>query len=335
MLNASALLGPNSEAAKTSPVIIPPCLNDLKTLLIVHGAMPIKALAVTEQLDSRVKSILLVGPSASCKRSLLYALCHEMRATVFDLSCDNLVGKYCGPDSVGQYGVEPPSAKKHQEQFMYTLMKVAKANQPAVLLINEADSMFYKKVPKEIADSEPKRLKKDWPKLIKKFPIHERILVLGTASEPFPADQKSLCKLWDKILMVPRPDYGTRYEIFKYAIQVCSRLRTKTGLECDETNNGVAGLVSKNSQVDLATLARLSNGYTSGQLMAIVESTMETLSSVIEHRTLRAADFISNMSKMEPVSQELEEEHAAWYMKTPIGKRFNTMLKADAEPADD
>merc|ERR1719378_245162 len=160
----------SSQDPATQHTILPPCLNDLKSLLIVHGAMPIKSAEICEALDSRVRSILLVGPRASSKRSLLYALCHEMRATVFDLSCDNLVGKYVGPDSVGQYGVENiPGAKKHQEQFMYTVMKVAKVNQPAVILINEADTMFYKKVPKELADAEPKRLKKDWPKIIKKI----------------------------------------------------------------------------------------------------------------------------------------------------------------------
>lgn len=295
-----------------------------------------KSLEVTEELDSRVRSILLVGPKASCKRSLLYALSHEMRATVFDLSCDNLVNKYVGPDSEGQYSVEPvPGAKKHQEQFMYTIMKVAKANQPAVFLINEADTMFYKKVPNHLADLDPKRLKKDWPKVIKKFPIHDRILVVGTASEPFASDQKSLAKLWDKILMVPRPDYGNRYEVFKYAIQFFSKPKSKTGLESDDNTKGVCGLVSKNTQVDLATLARLSNGFTSGQIFTIVRKTIETLSSVVENRTLKAMDFISFMSKMEPVSQELDEEYAAWYMKTPMGKKFTQMLKVDNEESDD
>ena len=54
-----------------SQVITPPCLNDLKSLLVVHGALPIKSSDIVEELETRVRSILLVGPKASCKRSLL------------------------------------------------------------------------------------------------------------------------------------------------------------------------------------------------------------------------------------------------------------------------
>ena len=62
---------------------------------------------------------------------------------------------------------------------------------------------------------------------------------------------------------------------------------------------------------------------------------METLESVCQNRCLRAGDFVSFMSKMEPVSQELEEEYLNWFMKTPMGKKWTQMLKNDSEPNED
>lgn len=43
-----------------------------------------------------VRSILLVGPSGMGKKMLVQAVCTETGANLFDLSPDNLVGKYPG-----------------------------------------------------------------------------------------------------------------------------------------------------------------------------------------------------------------------------------------------
>merc|ERR1711881_355306 len=315
----------------STDVLVPAGLSDLKSLLALHATMPLRSNEITERFQERVRSILLVGPPGSGKRSLAYATAHELKATMFDLSCDNLVGKYIGPDSIGKYWVNPlPAGKKHQEQFLYTVFKVAKAHQPAVIFINEADTMFFKKIPKEIADGEPKRLKKDWPKIFKKFPTGDRIIVIGTATEPFGADQKALGKVWDKVLMVPRPDYGARIDLFKYAITKYQMEDTKTGL-CSDNTREHEGLVSRHNKVDLAALARVSTGFTAGQIIATVQATMKTLKSVLGTRTLTASDFLTNLSKLEPVSEELEDEYTTWYYKTPLGKKFHKLQTVEVE----
>jgi ATP-dependent 26S proteasome regulatory subunit len=43
-----------------------------------------------------VRSILLVGPSGMGKKMLVQAVCTETGANLFDLSPDNLMGKYPG-----------------------------------------------------------------------------------------------------------------------------------------------------------------------------------------------------------------------------------------------
>lgn len=48
------------------------------------------------ELAPLVKSILLVGPPGTGKKMLVHAVCTETGANLFDLSPDNLAGKYPG-----------------------------------------------------------------------------------------------------------------------------------------------------------------------------------------------------------------------------------------------
>lgn len=57
---------------------------------------------------------------------------------------------------------------------------------------------------------EPKRLKKDLPKVVKSIKAEDRVLLVGTTRRPFDADLKALCKLYKKIILIPRPDYASR-----------------------------------------------------------------------------------------------------------------------------
>uniref|UniRef100_A0A4W5LIK2 ATPase AAA-type core domain-containing protein n=1 Tax=Hucho hucho TaxID=62062 RepID=A0A4W5LIK2_9TELE len=57
---------------------------------------------------------------------------------------------------------------------------------------------------------EPKRLKKDLVKLLKSVKPEDRVLVVGTSRRPFDADLKPFCKVYRKIILIPRPDYASR-----------------------------------------------------------------------------------------------------------------------------
>lgn len=58
---------------------------------------------------------------------------------------------------------------------------------------------------------DPKRLKKDMLKSLKLIKGEDRVLIMGTTKDPLSADIKSLCKMYSKIILIPRPDYGSRY----------------------------------------------------------------------------------------------------------------------------
>lgn len=67
---------------------------------------------------------------------------------------------------------------------------------------------------------DPKRLKKDLLKSLKLIKGEDRVLIVGTTKDPLSADIKSLCKMYSKIILIPRPDYGSRYSKNKNILNI-------------------------------------------------------------------------------------------------------------------
>jgi hypothetical protein len=74
---------------------------------------------------------------------------------------------------------------------------------------------------------EPKRLKKALPKFMKTIKAEHRILLIGTTGAPFDAPVKPLCKQYSNIIMIPRPDYATRFCKRLLLFFNCKRIKTR------------------------------------------------------------------------------------------------------------
>lgn len=83
---------------------------------------------------------------------LVHAICTEAGALLFDLSPANIVGKYPG--------------KSGLTMLLHLVNKVSRLLQPAVIYMDCAEKPFMKKTAKG-DKTDPKRLKKDLPKLVK------------------------------------------------------------------------------------------------------------------------------------------------------------------------
>lgn len=92
------------------------------------------------------------------KDMLAHAICTEAGATLFDLTPANIVGKYPG--------------KSGLTMLVHLVTKVARLLQPSIIYMDCAERPFVKKIPKT-DKTDPKRLKKDLPKIVKS--IHETI----------------------------------------------------------------------------------------------------------------------------------------------------------------
>jgi SpoVK/Ycf46/Vps4 family AAA+-type ATPase len=144
-----------------------------------------------------VKSLMITGPRGTGKKMLAHIIANELGATVFDFTCTNIAGKYPGKDGL--------------KMLMHLLSKVGKALQPTIILINMCEKQFVKKIPKAEKEFEPKRLKKALPKFMKGIKGEHRFLLIGTSGAPFDAPVKPLCKQYSNVIMIPRPDYSSRF----------------------------------------------------------------------------------------------------------------------------
>ncbi|XP_030288191.1 dynein regulatory complex protein 11 [Sparus aurata] len=264
-----------------------PSLSDVRQVLSLYAILPLGSQLVHEKAPL-IKAILLAGPAGVGKKMLVHAICQETGANLFDLSPLNTAGKYPGKSGLAM--------------MLHMVFKVARLLQPSVIWIEDTEKMFYKKVPKEEKELDPKRLKKDLPKSLKLIKGEDRVLIIGTTKDPSSADIKSLCKMYSKIILIPRPDYGSRYILWKQLIK-------KQGGEVTRA-------------LDLSSLAKISDGYTPGHMVQVIQSTV-TKRRILQqaNRPLTAAEFVAPLAKIDPVFQEEEEALKNWYAKTPLGKK--------------
>ncbi|XP_053286786.1 dynein regulatory complex protein 11 [Pleuronectes platessa] len=278
-----------------------PSLSDVRQVLTLYGILPLGSQVVHEKAPL-IKAILLTGPTGVGKKMLVHAICQETGANLFDLSPLNTAGKYPGKSGLAM--------------MLHMVFKVARLLPPSVIWIGDAEKMFYKKIPKQDKELEPKRLKKDLPKSLKLIKAEDRVLLVGTTRDPLSADIKSLCKMYSKILLIPKPDYGSRCILWKQLI-------TKQG-----------GEVTK--ALDLSSLSKISDGYTPGHMVRVVQSVV-TKRRVLQQamRPLTASEFVPPLAKINPVLKGEEEALKNWYTKTPLGKKKIKAAAGKEEEAAD
>uniref|UniRef100_A0A8C0G8G8 IQ motif containing with AAA domain 1 n=1 Tax=Chelonoidis abingdonii TaxID=106734 RepID=A0A8C0G8G8_CHEAB len=273
-----------------------PSLTDVRQLIALYGILPLGSQAVHEKAPL-VKALLLAGPTGVGKKMLVHALCTETGANLFNLSASNIAGKYPG--------------KSGLQMMLHMVFKVAKQLQPSVIWIGDAEKTFYKKVPKSEKEMEPKRLKKNLPKILKSLKAEDRVLVVGTTQRPFDADLQPFCKVYKKILLIPRPDYASRFVLWKHII----------------LQNG--GAVTKS--LSISCLAKVSDGFTQGHIVYAVQTVLsERRLRQMTNKPLTAAEFLSSLARQDPVYKEEEETYKVWYAKTPLGKaRARALLEGE------
>ncbi len=106
---------------------------------------------------------------------LLNAICTELEATLFDLTATNIVGRYPG--------------KSGLNMLLHLVLKVSRLVQPAIIFIDQAEKTFLKKVSKT-DKSDPKRLKKDLPRLVRSLSSEDCVMLIGASRLPWECEQK-------------------------------------------------------------------------------------------------------------------------------------------------
>ena len=173
---------------------------DVRRLITEYCILPLGSPELRENTPA-IKSVLMVGPEGCGKSMLLNAICTELGATLFDLTATNIVGKYPG--------------KSGLNMLLHLVSKVGRLLQPSVIYIDQAEKTFIKKVSKT-DKSDPKRLRKDLPKLVKNIAPEDQMILIGNSRAPWECDQKGLTQAYQKMIYLPKPDYSYRCKQFYF-----------------------------------------------------------------------------------------------------------------------
>ncbi|NXJ42449.1 DRC11 protein, partial [Ciconia maguari] len=256
-----------------------PSLADVRQLIALYGILPLGSQTVHEKAPL-VKALLLAGPTGVGKKMLVHAICTETGANLFNLSASNIAGKYPG--------------KSGLQMMLHMVLKVAKQLQPSVVWIGDTEKIFSKTVPKAEEEMNPKRLEKILPKFLKALKAQDRVLLVGTTNRPFDANVKPFCKVYQKIILIPRPDYASRFG--KYFNQVLWKHII--------LQNG--GAIT--NLLNISCLAKVSDGFTQGHIVQAVQAVLSELRLLqMTRKPLRTAEFMTSLARQDPVYKEEEE----------------------------
>uniref|UniRef100_A0A8C4TV57 IQ motif containing with AAA domain 1 n=1 Tax=Falco tinnunculus TaxID=100819 RepID=A0A8C4TV57_FALTI len=250
-----------------------PSLADVRQLIALYGILPLGSQTVHEKAPL-VKALLLAGPAGVGKKTLVHAICTETGANLFNLSASNIARKYPGKSGV--------------QMMLHKVLKVAKQLQPSVVWIGDTEKIFSKAAPKAEEEMNLKHLEKILPKFLKALKAQDRVLLVGTTNRPFDANLKPFCKVYQKIILIPRPDYASRFVLWKHII----------------LQNG--GVIT--SSLNISCLAKVSDGFTQGHIIQAVQAVLSELRLLqMTRKPLTTAEFVTSLARQDPVYIEEEE----------------------------
>ncbi|CAH1115438.1 unnamed protein product [Psylliodes chrysocephalus] len=272
--------------AKYNTGLDPPiALGDVRQLLMEYCVVPMLTPNL-HQTTPHIKSLLLAGSKGSGKHHLVHAICTETGSVLFDLTPANIVGKYPG--------------KSGLIMLIHLVLKVSRLLQPSVIFMDCAERPFVKKIPKT-DKSDPKRLKKDLPKIIKNFSPEDRVMLVGVTSCPWESDQKLLQQVYQKFVMIPPPNYSSRYTAW---------------------NKLLGEYMPNNWQFDMGLVTRISDAYTIGSIISSIQEVM-TVKRTLQLRihSLSPLELVNALCKRTPIYKEEEESFEQWWTKVPIVRK--------------
>ncbi|KAG5885212.1 hypothetical protein JTB14_012235 [Gonioctena quinquepunctata] len=276
----------------------PISLGDVRQVIREYCTIPLLTPNL-HQATPHIKSVLLTGYRESGKDMLVHAVCTETGAVLFDLTPSNIVGKYPG--------------KSGLIMLIHLVLKVSRLLQPSIIYMDCAERPFVKKIPKT-DKSDPKRLKKDLAKIIKSCP-EDRVLFIGTSNCPWESDQKLLQQVYQKFLIIPRPNYSSRYIVWTHLL---------------------SQYVAVNWQFDIGLMSKISDGYTIGSIIGTVKEVM-TVKRMLQLRIhpLSPLELVNALCRRVPIYKEEEDAMEQWWSKVPTVRRraraVEMLLEEEAE----
>ncbi|XP_065200059.1 fidgetin-like protein 1 [Planococcus citri] len=212
------------------------------------------------------KGILLFGPPGTGKTLIGKCIASQSSSTFFSISASSLTSKWIG----------------ESEKLVRTLFAVARCHQPAVIFIDEIDSLLSQR--NETEHESSRRIKTEFLVQLDGATTHEedRILVIGATNRPQELDEAARRRLV-KRLYIPLPEFEARCQI------VNRLMSTEKNDLTDEQIHEIANLTDGYSGADMQNLCK------EASLGPIRSIDFKQISSIESHqvRPVNLSDFIS------------------------------------------
>ncbi|CAB4376082.1 putative vacuolar sorting ATPase Vps4 [Rhizophagus irregularis] len=168
--------------------------------------------------------ILLYGPPGTGKSYLAKAVATEANSTFFSVSSSDLVSKWMG----------------ESERLVKNLFTMARENKPAIIFIDEVDSLCGQRGEGESEAS--RRIKTEF--LVQMNGVGNDpsgVLVLGATNIPWQLDS-AIRRRFEKRIYIPLPDFIARVELFKLNVgNTPCTLTDNEFVRLAETTEGYSG----------------------------------------------------------------------------------------------
>lgn len=251
---------------------------------------------------SKPKSVLLAGPPKSGKKFLVRAVASETNAVLFDLS----------PEKVAAFS--------DMKYFIALITQMAKVLQPTILMIDGGHKPFYKKVPKTEKDSDPKKLGKYLIKqILKPIKQEDKIMLIGTTNEPWNSALGKMKKCYEKILLLPRADYGNAFITWR------QELLKLLGVPRD---------------ICLSPLAMVSQGFSTGDIIECIQKSVDIRRRMkFPRNPLKIEELLEHFLSQDPPKfpKTVEEfaKYLKWYQKANKLAKARAKAVLEAHPPED
>ncbi|CAG7716737.1 unnamed protein product [Allacma fusca] len=224
-------------------------------------------------LRAPARGLLLFGPPGNGKTMLAKAVANESNSKFFNISASSLTSKYVGEG----------------EKLVRALFSVARELQPAIIFVDEIDSLLCER--KESEHEASRRLKTEF--LVEFDGLHsqadERILVMGATNRPQELDDAAL-RRFPKRIYVCLPEQATRVTLLR-------KLLSSHGNPLSERElNELAKLTDGYSGSDLTALAK---DAALGPIRGLNPSEVKSL-DLSKMRSITLQDFKDSLRKVRP-----------------------------------
>uniref|UniRef100_A0A8C9N3I4 IQ motif containing with AAA domain 1 n=1 Tax=Serinus canaria TaxID=9135 RepID=A0A8C9N3I4_SERCA len=250
----------------------------LMSILREAGAMPVPSIPEVRQLVALYGILPLGSQTVHENAPLVKSL---LLAGPAGVGKKMLVHAICTETGANLFSLTPSSTRKYPGKeglimMLHMILKVGRELQPSVVWIGDTERLYAKGV-------NFKRLARLLPQFL---------------------------RLYQKIILIPKPDYLTRFALWKHYILQSGGVLTKL--------------------LNLNCLAQVSDGFTQGHFVDVVHTVLTELRLLqMARKPLSTAEFVTSLARHDPVYREEEETFQAWYAKTPLGKAWNAARETD------